>query len=463
MSLTFQPLARMYGAGELSPVEVCRDVLNRIDRHNQALNAFTETLHGSAMIAAQASETRWRAGTPRSAIDGVPCTVKDLLLSESWAAKYGSYVFGSERVADFDAPAVARLKEAGAVIIGVTASPEMGWKAVTDSPRFGVTRNPWDVGKTAGGSSGGASAAAAAGLGTLHVGTDGGGSIRIPASFCGIVGHKPSFGRVPAYPLSPFGTVAHVGPMARTVRDVAAMLSVISRPDNRDWHALRYDNLAYEEHLDADLAGVRIAYSSTLGRIDVDPEVRLAFMAAVEVFRGLGAQLTEVDPPIGDCQEIFHAHWFSGAAFRLRSLKAEQRDRVDPGLLQMAEQGARYSLPEFLSAAQARAELGAKMRAFHEKYDLLLTPATAIPAFAAGQELPDMQKRGRWTDWAGFSYPFNLTQQPACSVPCGFTSSGLPIGLQIVGPNFSDLAVLQAAHAYEQTQSWTQNRPAGFE
>ncbi|SIT39071.1 Amidase [Paraburkholderia piptadeniae] len=463
MKLTLQPMTQMFSTLDLSPVEVCIDVLDRIDRHNGKINAFTETLREGALAAANASEARWKAGLPLSRIDGVPCTVKDLLLSTRWAAKYGSLMFGSESVAAFDAPVVARLKEAGAVIVGVTTSPEMGWKAVTDSPRFGVTRNPWDLSRTPGGSSGGASAAAATDLGVLHVGTDGGGSIRIPASFCGIVGHKPSFGRVPAYPISPFGTVAHVGPMARSVYDAAAMLSVIARPDSRDWYSLQYDGAPYEERLSVELKGRRIAYSATLGRIDVDPEVRKAFFVAVNAFKDLGADLIEIDPPIGDCQTIFHAHWFAGAAFRLRDLAPDQRGKVDPGLLQVAEQGGRYSLKDFQAAAQARAELGARMRVFHEQYDLLLTPTTAMPAFAAGQEVPNPEKGGRWTDWAGFSYPFNLTQQPACSVPCGFTKAGLPIGLQIVGSNFADLAVLQAAHAYEQTQQWSAARPLSFE
>lgn len=463
MNMTLQPMTQMFGTRDLSPVEVCNNVLDRIDRHNDKINAFTETLRESALAAAKHSEARWKAGRPLSRIDGVPCTVKDLLLSTDWAAKYGSQVFGSESAAPYDAPAVARLKEAGAVIVGLTTSPEMGWKAVTDSPRFGVTRNPWDMSKTPGGSSGGASAAAATALGVLHVGTDGGGSIRIPASFCGIVGHKPSFGRVPAYPISPFGTVAHVGPMARSVYDAAAMLSVLAKPDSRDWYSLQYDDVRYEDELSVDLRGRRIAYSATLGRIDVDPEVRKAFFAAIDVFKDLGADLVEVDPPIDDCQAIFHTHWFAGAAFRLRDLAPVQRDKVDRGLLQVAEQGGQYTLKDFQEAAQARAELGARMRAFHEQYDLLLTPATATPAFAAGQEVPNPEQGGRWTDWAGFSYPFNLTQQPACSVPCGFTKAGLPVGLQIVGPNFADLAVLQAAHAYEQAQQWSAVRPLGFE
>ncbi|TGT57291.1 amidase [Mesorhizobium sp. M00.F.Ca.ET.170.01.1.1] len=447
-----QALTAGFESGAVSPVDACAAALDRIERINPSINAFSQVLPGPALSAAEASAKRWKAGKPLSCIDGVPCTVKDLLLSKDWAASFGSHVFDSRAPADFDAPAVARLKEAGAVILGLTTSPEMGWKAVTDSPRFGVTRNPWDTTKTAGGSSGGAAAAAAADLGSLHVGTDGGGSIRIPAAFCGIVGLKPSFGRVPAYPASPCGTVAHTGPMTRTVRDAALMLSILSKSDSRDWHALKPDGLNYHDNLTADLAGKRIAFSANLGHLDVDPEIVAIFRETIDVFRELGAILEEVDPPLGPCQAIFNTLWFAGAAYRMRSVPDEERDRIDPGLREVAVEGARISLHEFQKATLDRSEMGARMRAFHQRYSLLLTPATTVVAFDAGQEVPNPAEGARWTDWAGFSYPFNLTQQPACSVPCGWSSSGLPIGLQIVGPNFADLEVLQAAYSLEQAR-----------
>ncbi|WP_417812218.1 amidase [Thalassospira alkalitolerans] len=443
-------LTQQFNAGETSPVETCAAVFDRIEQRNPAINAFSHLCIEDAMSSARASEARWKIGKPLSPIDGVPCTVKDIVLSKDWPTTFGSAILGQDSPAKDDSPIVARLKEAGAVIVGLTTTPELGWKAVTDSKKFGITRNPWDTTKTPGGSSGGAAAAAAADLGVLHVGTDGGGSIRIPASFCGIVGHKPSFGRVPAYPISPFGTVAHVGPMARTVYDTAAMLSIISSPDNRDWHALKPDGIRYEDHLATSLKGKKFGYSLDLGHIKVDPQIADAFLNAIKVFEALGADVTEVASPVDPCQSIFHDHWFAGAGYRIRHLSDSQKAQLDPGLVEIATQGQQISLHQYIEAGQLRAEMGAKMIAFHENYDYLLTPTTPIPAFDAGLEFPAQSSDTRWTDWAGFNYPFNLTQQPACSVPCGLTDQGLPVGLQIVGPKYADLAVLQAAYAFEQ-------------
>ncbi|NIZ01937.1 amidase [Thalassospira lucentensis] len=443
-------LTHQFRGGAASPVETCAAVFDRIEQRNPELNAFSLLCMEDAASAARASETRWKNGEPLSPIDGVPCTVKDLVLSKDWPTTFGSAVLGQNTPSNEDSPVVARLKQAGAVIVGLTTTPELGWKAVTDSKRFGITRNPWDISKTPGGSSGGAAAAAAADLGVLHVGTDGGGSIRIPASFCGIVGHKPSFGRVPAYPISAFGTVAHVGPMARTVYDTAAMLSVISQSDSRDWYALKPDSIRYEDHLETSLKGKKFGYSLDLGHIDVAPQIADAFLSAIKVFETLGAEVIEVTAPINPCQSIFHDHWFAGAGYRIRHLDGSQKAQLDPGLIEIATQGQDISLHQYIQAGQIRAELGAKMIEFHETYDYLLTPTTPIPAFDAGLEFPAESNNTRWTDWAGFSYPFNLTQQPACSVPCGFTDQGLPIGLQIVGPRYADLEVLQAAYAFEQ-------------
>jgi aspartyl-tRNA(Asn)/glutamyl-tRNA(Gln) amidotransferase subunit A len=313
----------------------------------------------------------------------------------------------------------------------------------------GVTRNPWNTAKTPGGSSGGAAAAAALGMGALHIGTDGGGSIRIPAGFTGIFGLKPSFGRVPAYPLSPFGSVAHVGPMTRTVADAALMLDVIGEPDARDWFALPYDRRDYRIGLDDGVARLRIAYSPDLGYVNVDPEIAALVKAAARAFAELGAIVEEVPPPFANPALTFRRHWYAGAANLMRTIPADKQALIDPGLRAIAAEGATYPLLDYLQAANERGALGSRMSQFHQTYDLLLTPTLPLPAFDAGVEVAISTTQERWPDWTPFSYPFNLTQQPACTVPCGFTKSGLPAGLHIVGRMHDDAMVLRAARAYE--------------
>ncbi|MBO0335042.1 amidase [Sneathiella sp. CAU 1612] len=449
-----------YRDGAISPVEATKAALAQIEKYNGALNAFVLVDEDYALARARESETRWRAGTPIGLIDGIPTTIKDILLTEGWPTLRGSLSVDAAGPWNDDAPCTARLKEQGAVIIGKTTTPEFGWKGVTDSPRTGITRNPWNKNTTPGGSSGGASAACAAGMGVFHVGTDGGGSIRIPSSFTGIFGIKASYGRVPAWPLSPFGTVAHVGPMTRTVRDSAIMLQVMSRPDVRDWTSLPPTDTDYLAGLSASIRGKKIAYSPALGYASVHPEVAAAVKSAVLLFEDLGAIVEEVDPGFENPLPIFNTLWWSGAAFALRNLSDKQLDELDPGLRTVVEEGAKITLTDYLEANQARGDLGIKMRKFHETYDLLVTPALCIPAFEAGKLAPDdLAAVGAWVDWTPFSYPFNLTQQPACSINCGFSSEGLPIGLQIVGPMQDDLSVLNAAFAFEQVSPVAGARP----
>ena len=448
-TLSAATLLRLYRRRELSPVEVTRACLARIARWNDRVHAFCHVDEVGALAAAEASEQRWLRGEPLGLLDGVPATIKDLVLTRGWTARRGSHATEGHPPAAADAPATARLREEGAVLLGSTTTPEFGWKGVTDNPLGHLARNPWDVSRTPGGSSGGAAVAAALGMGALHVGTDGGGSIRIPSSFTGIVGLKPTFGRVPAWPLSPFGTVAHLGPMTRTVEDAALMLTVISRPDIRDWHALPADGRDYRIGLERGIAGLRIAASTDFGFVEVDPEVAAAFTAALAVLADLGARIDLVDPPVGRPGSIFARTWFPAAGRVLEKLPPEIRPRLDPGFVAMAEQGARYSRADIQDAMLERGELGVAMQAFLSDYDLLATPSTALPAFAAGVEYPDPQRPERWSDWATFSYPFNLTQQPAISVPCGFTAAGLPIGLQLAAAKYGDALVLRAARAFE--------------
>ena len=419
-------------------------VLERIDALNPRFNAFCLVDHESALRDAKTSETRWREGQPRGLLDGVPVSIKDLILTRGWPTLRGSKTIDAKGPWHDDAPATARLREHGAVLLGKTTTPEFGWKGVTDSALTGITRNPWNPDRTPGGSSGGAAVAVACGMGPVAVGTDGGGSIRIPSSFTGLFGVKPSFGRVPAWPLSPFGTVAHVGPMTRDVADAALMLTVMSLPDARDWHALPHEPRDYRAGLDAGIRDLRIAYSSNLGYAEVDPEIGQIVKESVSVFADLGARVEEKHPGFEDAAPIFQTHWFAGAAALIRTVK--DRKPVDSGLLDVAAQGEKITAAEILDAQMKRGALGALMNLFHRDYDLLVTPTLAVAAFDVGQESP---VKGRWTDWTPFTYPFNLTGQPAASIPCGFTKAGLPVGMQIVGPRYADALVLRAARAFE--------------
>jgi aspartyl-tRNA(Asn)/glutamyl-tRNA(Gln) amidotransferase subunit A len=448
-ALSATELLARYRTRALSPVEATRAVLARIAELNPVLNCFNLIDAKSALEAARASEARWMQGAPMGALDGVPASIKDIILTKGWPTRRGSKTTDPAGPWKDDAPAVARLREAGAVLVGKTTTPEFGWKGVTDSPLTGITRNPWDPRKTPGGSSGGAAAAVASGMGPLAIGTDGGGSIRIPCGFTGLFGIKPSFGRVPAWPLSPFGTVAHLGPMTRTVADAALMLNVLAQPDARDWTALPYDARDYLDGLEDGVKGLRIAYSPDLGYAKVDKEIAALVKQAVKVFEDLGAQVEEVDPGFDDQLEVFTLHWFPGAAYVIRSIPAAKRKLVDKGLLEVARQGEKITMKQHMDAVAKRGALGVLMSQFHQKYDLLLTPTLPVPAFDAGKEFPGAGKNRRWTDWTPFSYPFNLTQQPAASIPCGLTKAGLPAGLHIVGPKYGDALVLRAARAYE--------------
>ena len=443
-------LLALYRRGEASPVEATRSVLARIDWLNPVLNAFCLIAHDEALASARASENRWQRGAPCGALDGVPVSIKDLVLTRGWPTRRGSRTVSPDEAWDVDAPATARLREAGAVLLGKTTTPEFGCKGETNSPLTGLTRNPWNPAKTPGGSSGGSAAAVAAGLGPLSIGTDGAGSVRIPAAFCGNVGLKPSFGRVPAYPLSPFGTVSHLGPHTMGVHDAALLLNVLAQPDARDWTALPPEGRDHRIGLDDGLRGLRIAWSPTLGYAKgVHPEVAAACAAAVQQLAGEGAIIEAVDPGIEDPLEITTGLWFVGAWTLWNTLTPAQQALTDPDFAAQARLGSAFSALEVQQLQLRRGALGSHMRQFMTRYDLLVTPAVAVPAFDARPAGAMPMDPASMLGWTPFSYPFNLTQQPAITMPCGLTGDGLPIGLQFVGPMFADALVLRAARAWE--------------
>jgi aspartyl-tRNA(Asn)/glutamyl-tRNA(Gln) amidotransferase subunit A len=443
-------LLQLYRDRMASPVEATRAVLARIDRLDATLNAFCFLAPEQALAAARESEARWARGAPCGELDGVPTSIKDLILAKGWPTLRGSRTVDPLQPWDVDSPAAARLRETGAVILGKTTTPEFGCKGETNSPLTGITRNPWNPAKTTGGSSGGTAAAIASGMGPLSVGTDGAGSVRIPAAFCGNFGLKPSFGRVPAYPLSPMGSVAHLGPHTMSVADAALLMNVLKRPDTRDWTSLPPDPSDYLEGLESGIRGLRIAYSPALGYArNIHPEVAAAVAMAVHELEELGAHVEATDPGFADPIEITTGLWFAGTWAIWSGLTAEQQRVVDPDFRAEAELGSKLGALDVHRLNLRRGELGSQMRQFMQRFDLIATPAVAVPAFDARPAGHSPMDPAAMLGWTPFTYPFNLTQQPACTIPCGLTSEGLPIGLQLVGPMFGDALVLRAARAYE--------------
>lgn len=450
-SLDAVELAALYRKKALSPVEVAKDALARIERFEPAINAFVVRDDAVPLAMAKAAEARFAKGEALGPLDGVPVTIKDNLVVAGWPTRRGSALASGDPATE-DSPVAARMRAAGTVFLGKTTMPEYGWKGVGDSPLSGITRNPWDVSTTPGGSSAGAAACAALNLGVIHLGTDGAGSVRIPAALSGVFGLKPTYGHVPAYPVSTMGFLAHLGPLTRTVRDCALAMNVIGRPDSRDMTATLAPVPDYLAGLDGGVKGLRIGFSPKLGfDVEVHPEVAALVAAAAKRFEALGAIVEEVDPGFADPIDPLMTIWSAGAALALAKVSKVDRARMDPGLVAVAEAGERLSAAQYVDALlNQRNALALTMARFHERFDLLLTPSLAVPAFEAGRLTPAHGRYGEdWTRWTPFTYPFNLTQQPAASVPCGLTTAGLPVGLQIVGAFGADPLVLRAAAAFE--------------
>lgn len=441
--LTALQLVAAYTSGELSPVEATAAALSVINECDGEVNAFCLVDEEAALSAARKSEARWSGNYTKGLLDGVPVAVKDVFRTAGWPTLRGSLLSDAAGPWPDDSPAVGKMRDDGMVLLGKTTTPELAWKGVTDSPRTGITRNPVDITRTPGGSSGGSAAAVAAGMAPLAIGTDGGGSIRIPAAFCGVVGFKPTHGRVPMYPISPFGPLAHAGPITRTVEDAAMLLDIIALPDHRDPTSLAPTLTTYRGEVRRDVVGLGVAYSPNLGYADVDPQIEAAVGAAVRALADAGLNVTETDPGFADPIDAFEVLWATGAAGSLRGHEAD-RGLVDPGLAEMWERGQAASAVDYLAARQVSVDLGLVMGRFHERHNLLITPTTPIPAFAAGHDVPVDSGMRWWAQWTPFTYPFNMTQQPALSIPIGTTSEGLPIGMQIIGPRHSDDLVLAA-------------------
>jgi aspartyl-tRNA(Asn)/glutamyl-tRNA(Gln) amidotransferase subunit A len=461
--LCFTPATELTGLirrKALSPVELMRAVIARAERLNPKLNAICTPTYDAAMAQAREAEAGAMRGDPLRLLHGIPTTIKDLAFTKGVRTMAGSHIY-RDRVPDFDHAHVERLRAAGAISIGKTTTSEFGWSGVSNSPLTGITHNPWKHGMNAGASSAGAGVCAASGIGPIHQGSDGAGSIRMPAAFCGVYGFKPSHGRVPYWPLPANGLISHVGPLTRTVADAALMLQAMAGPDDRDMTSLEAPPEDYLAGLEQGIAGLKVAYSPDLGYLKVDAEVAEPVRKAALAFQELGCHVEEVVPGWENPIEMEHLHFAANFASRLAPMLDQWADKMDPGLVALTRHGMQFSAEQYCRNDGERLAFYDKVRGFFERYDLLLTPTVSVAAFPADRQMPAHweQHPWDWIRWAGFSYPFNLTWLPAATCPCGLTPSGLPVGLQIVAGRHRDMRVLQASRAFERIRPWAQHRP----
>ena len=460
-------LGRAIRDKEVSVVEVTEQFFQRIEELDPQLNSYLTLCQEQAMADARAADEAVQRGDELGPLHGIPISIKDLEMSKGVPTSLGSAVFQG-RVPDIDSIVVERVKAAGAIVLGKTNTPEFGQSGTTENKLGDPCRNPWNTARTPGGSSGGAGSALAAGLCTIATGSDGGGSIRIPASFSGVFGIKPSQGRVPRY--GGFGRPAanhfsQSGPMTRTVADTALLLQVLAGPDSRDATSIRQAPPDFSSGLAAGVQGMRIAWSPDFGYAGVDPEVVRVTEAAARVFEELGAT---VETPRLVLEDPFQAFWdvFATAAYTSYGhLLENDRDNLSDYGLRSIEHGATLSAADLSRALLRVDQLGRQLEDFFDDYDLLMSPTMAVPAFEIGQRPTVIGGKEVDPFWGflPFTYPINITGQTASSVPCGFSSEGMPIGLHVVGPRRAETRVLQASAAYETARPWADKRPPGFD
>lgn len=462
-------LREMIRSRFLSPVELVKVYLNRIERINPFINAYCTVVPEMALQSAKETEAAIRRGDELGTLHGIPVSIKDNTLTKGIRTTFGSKAF-ENFIPDQDALVVERLKRAGAVILGKTNCPEFAAGASTFNKVFGITRNPWNINFNSGGSSGGAAAVVAAGLGPLAEANDLGGSVRIPASFCGVVGIRPSPGRIPRYPSALcWDNLSVEGVIARTVNDAALMLDVVSGADDRSPISLANEETTFLEAIDnPNIKNLRIAWGGNLSLTPVDHEVIDIAKSATKVFLGLGCEVAEDAPDFSGTREI---------ALILRGLRyvslyydqymePEFRNLANPLVIGNIEQGLTLSILDVAKAERQRSELWQRVRAFFDDYDLLMTPTAAVPPFSAETIYPteiNGKPMENYVDWIMLTYAITLSGLPAISVPCGWSKKGLPIGLQIVGRRNAESTLLRAAAAYELAAPWVDKRPTSIE
>jgi aspartyl-tRNA(Asn)/glutamyl-tRNA(Gln) amidotransferase subunit A len=443
-ALTVAETLNLYRKKHLSPVDMTRHALKAAEKYAH-LNAFAALDASAALRAARASEKRWLSGNPR-ALDGITVTIKDFYDVRGYKTRTGSRTTADD-IKKSDSVPVARLRDAGAVLIGKTTLPEFGHKGVTDSPLHGITRNPHHPKKTCGGSSGGAAVAASVGAGQLHLGSDAGGSIRIPASFCGVFGFKPTPGVVPSWPQSLFSSLSSAGPLTRSVGDAAMMMDALAIPHPRDPQGVAWKTPFYKG-LSQKLPKLKIAFAGSIDGQTMTPLVSRVIRDRLREMGSLGV----IDDITIDCVGIvdtFNKHWMAVASLMARDIPAAQKKKMDPRFLHWARRGDNLHLHDYLRAQQQRMEIASYFKALLDEYDILLMPSTAMTAFDVGSNMPRDAKGKLWDDWTPFTYPANLARLPAASIPPGFDKDGLPVGLQVVAGSMKDNLVLNVCHRIE--------------
>ena len=446
----------------VSSVEVVQHALQRQRDTEPLLNCFTTLTPELAIAAAQRADLALREGRSPGALHGLPISVKDLIAVAGVRQTFGSRSM-QDNIAQIEAPAVTRIKAAGACIIGITTTSEFGCKAVGDSPLTGITRNPWNTDKTPGGSSCGAAASVAAGVTPFALGTDGGGSIRAPASLTGLFGIKGQFGRVPVFPTSATPTLGHVGPLARSVRDAALLLSVIAGHDTRDPFSVAGAVPDFLAACDKPVKGMRLAWSPTLGYARPDPEILRITEAAVRQFEALGCEIVDLSAGIGaDPVAHWMAEFYAGVGTRLNATIRSQRHLLDPAVASMLDSALDQTLFDYYSEVFGRYQFRERMRVLFESFDLLLSPTLPVAAFDVGLDVPPGFADRNVCSWQYYTYPFNLTGQPAASLPVGFTSAGLPVGLQLVAALHQETDIFRAASAFEAAHPWGASYPPDY-
>ena len=457
--MTALEMRQLIRTKQVSPVEIIERTLRGIEASQGVLNAFVTITPELALDAARRAETSVLAGEDTGLLTGLPLSIKDLT-----AVKGVRFTSGSRTFADFlapvDSPASERVKAHGAAIVGKTTTTEFGCKGSSDSPLTGETRNPWNLGKTTGGSSAGAGASVAAGLTPFALGTDGGGSIRIPSSMCGLFGIKAHFGRVPVFPTAATPTLAHVGPMARNVRDAALLLAAISGFDARDPASVAAKVPDYLGACDRSPKGLRIAFSPTLGYARPTREVADIAAKAVRVFEELGCSVELLEKVFDDPIDLWMAEFYAGVGTRLKKTLTEQRDVLDPAVAKLLDRALDQTIEEYYSRVFARYEFREKVRQIFDRFDLLMTPTTPVAAFDLGRDVPPELDDANIVSWVAYTYPINLCGLPAASVPCGFTQEGLPVGLHIVAKALAETDILRSAAAFEAARPWADKKPS---
>lgn len=451
-------LCRLISTREISPVEVMQHALERLNHVEPWLNSFAAVDADFAMQQARQVEKRLQAGAAVGELAGLPVSVKDLIAVKGLPLRLGSKT-SSQALATEDAVAVERLREAGACIIGKTTTSEFGCKAVGDSPLTGITRNPWNSARTTGGSSAGAAASVAAGVTSVAIGTDGAGSVRIPAALTGLFGIKPQSGRVPVFPPGGAPSLFHVGPLTRTVRDSALILEVMAGFDERDPGSMSATVPTFRQACEQGIAGMRIAWSPTLGFARPDPDIVAITEKAVGILSELGAQVVEIGHVMDDPIKIWETEFFTSVGARLADVLQDGPDQMDRGVMEKLHYAMHTSLLAYHRNSARRACFREQNRRFFQSFDLLVTPTLPVAAFDIGLDVPLQLPDRDLMSWVYYTYPFNLTGQPAASVPCGFTRDGLPVGMQMVAPTNQETAIFRAAAAFESVYHWANRRP----